>query len=317
MKSIAQRARTAIKSGMILASTATALLLTCPANAQPLSHSDNPIPGAKSHYARFESNRVHYLVAGRGRQTLVFIHGWSGNSGFWREQVPALIDKAKLILIDLPGHGQSDKPHLDYTMDYFARSVLAVMRDARVRKVTLIGHSMGVPVICRVHEQAPEKVAALVAVDGLLRRPPFKPEEIEKYLAPYRAPDFREHVTNFLYSMFPDASGYPLRDRVLTEVMATPPYVMSSAMHGMFATNQPAWDMHDVTVPVLVLNAPNPRWNAEYEAYVRALSPKSDYRVLEGAGHCLMLEKPAEFNAALLDMLQKFSLVKKSRIESP
>lgn len=64
-------------------------------------------------------------------------------------------------------------------------------------------------------------------------------------------------------------------------------------------------------VPVLVLNAPNPRWNAEYEAYARGLSPKTDYRVLEGTGHCLMLEKPAEFNATLVSMLQKLDLVTK------
>jgi pimeloyl-ACP methyl ester carboxylesterase len=312
MKSTAQRTRTAIKKWIILASAAMWLLLICQAIAQPLSHVANPIPGAKSHFTRFDAtNKIHYLLVGRGTQTVVFIHGWSANSGFWREQVPALADKAKLILVDLPGHGRSDKPHTDYTMDYLARGVLAVMRDARVRKATLIGHSMGVPVMCRVHAQAPDKITGLVAVDGLLRRSQFKPEEVEKYLAPYRMPDFSGHVTNFLNSMFPDVSSHPLRDRVLAEVMATPPYVMSSAMHGMFATNQPPWDMHDVKVPVLVLNAPNPRWNAEYEAYARALSPKTDYRVLEGTGHCLMLEKPAEFNAALLAMLQEFDLVKK------
>ena len=294
-----------------LLSFAPALLLIADAGAQTLSHSTNPIPGAKSHFARFDTNKVHYLTAGEGAKTLVFIHGWSGNSGFWREQVPAFTDKARLVLIDLPGHGQSDKPPADYTMDYFARGVLAVLRDAGVDKATLIGHSMGVPVICRVHGQAPEKVAGLVAVDGLLRRPQFKPEEVDKYLAPYRTGDFREHVTKFVHSMFPEAATHPLRDRVLAEVLATPPHVMSGAMQGMFGTNQPAWDLSNVRVPVLVLNAPNPRWNAEYEANARALSPKTDYRVLEGTGHCLMLEKPAEFNASLLSMLQQFDLVKK------
>jgi pimeloyl-ACP methyl ester carboxylesterase len=86
---------------------------------------------------------------------------------------------------------------------------------------------------------------------------------------------------------------------------------MSSAMNGMFGPDQPAWDLHDLKAPVLVLNAPNPRWTAEYEAYARALSPMTDYRVLEGTGHALMLEKPSEFNAALVEMLQKFDLVKK------
>jgi pimeloyl-ACP methyl ester carboxylesterase len=300
-----------IQTRSSLLTFAAALLLSSHVGAQSLSPSINPIPGAKSHFARLDTNQVHYLTAGKGTKTLVLIHGWSGNSGFWREQVPTLADKAQLILVDLPGHGQSDKPHVDYTMDYLARGVLAVMRDARADKATLIGHSMGVPVICRVHAQAPEKVAGLVAVDGLLRRPQFKPEEVEKYLAPYRAPDFREHVTKFINSMFPDAATHPLRDRVLAEVLATPPHVMSSAMHGMFGADQPAWDPHDVKVPVLVLNAPNPRWNAEYEAYARGLSPKTDYRVIEGTGHCLMLEKPAEFNAALVSMLQKFDLVKK------
>jgi len=294
-----------------LLALASVLLCGTHATSQPLSHSTNPIPGAQSHFARLDTNKVHYLTAGKGAQTLVFIHGWSGNSGFWREQVPALADKARLILIDLPGHGQSDKPQTDYTLDYLARGVVAVMRDARTGQATLIGHSMGVPVICRVHAQAPDKVAGLVAVDGLLRRPQFKAEEVEKYLAPFRAPDLREHVTKFVNSMFPDAATHPLRDRVLAEVLATPPHVMSSAMHGMFGADQPAWDLRDVKVPVLVLNAPNPRWNSEYEGYVRALSPKTDYRVLEGTGHCLMLEKPAEFNAALVSMLQKFDLVRK------
>src|SRR6267154_4995846 len=66
---------------------------------------------AKSHFARFGTNRIHYVVAGKGKHDIVLVHCWSGNLGFWREQVPALSGKARLILLDLPGHGQSDKPH--------------------------------------------------------------------------------------------------------------------------------------------------------------------------------------------------------------
>jgi pimeloyl-ACP methyl ester carboxylesterase len=300
-----------ISRGIAFTAATVLLLLAAQAGAQPLSHAANPIPGATSHFAPFETNKIHYLTAGKGTKVLVFVHGWAANAGFWREQVPALADKARLILIDLPGHGQSDKPSTNYTMDYFARGVLAVVRNARLNKVTLIGHSMGVPIICRFHAQTPGRVAGLVAVDGLLRRAKVTPEEAEKYLTPYRTSDFRAHVTNFIWSMFPSPDTHPLRDRVLAEVMATPPYVMSSAMNGMFGADQPAWDLHDVKVPVLVLNAPNPRWDAEYEAYARALSPKTDYRVLAGTGHALMLEKPAEFNAVLVEMLEKFDLIKK------
>src|SRR5579862_816857 len=102
-------------------------------------------PQGKSHFVSFNGNKIHYVTAGAGSHTIVFVHCWAGNLGFWREQVPALADKARLVLIDLPGHGQSDSPLTGYGMDYFAGAVLSVMQDARVDQATLIGHSMGGP----------------------------------------------------------------------------------------------------------------------------------------------------------------------------
>jgi len=62
-------------------------------------------------------------------------------------------------------------------------------------------------------------------------------------------------------------------------------------------------------VPVLVINAKNPLWTADYEAYARALSTRTDYRTMDGVGHWLMLEKPSEFNATLESMLSRFDLI--------
>ena len=139
----------------------------------------------------------------------------------------------------------------------------------------------------------------------------MKPEQAEQFTAPFRAPEYREHTTRFIGAMFPNPGTEALRDRVLAEILATPQYVMSGAMDGMFSADQPDWDLKQVTVPVLVLNTSNPMWTDAYKDYVRSLSAQTDYRVVEGAGHWLMLEKPAEFNAALTDMLRKFKLIKK------
>ena len=266
---------------------------------------------AKSHFAKFGTNKVHYVVEGSGSHTIVLVHCWAGNLGFWRDQVPALRDKARLVLIDLPGHGQSDKPHTDYTMDYFAKSVLAVMRDAHVSKATFVGHSMGAPVICRVHHQAPQSVAALVAVDGTLRRPKMAPDQAEQFVARFRDPNYRENVRQFMNTMFPVPGTEAVRDWVVSQLLETPQYVMLSAMEGMFSTSQPDWDPHHVNVPVLVINAPNPMWTDDYKDYVRSLSSHTDYETIASTGHWLMLEKPAEFNAMLTGMLQKYELMKK------
>ena len=263
----------------------------------------------KSSFATYGTNKVHYLIVGEGKQAVVLIHGWGGNLGIWKEQVAALKTRAKLILIDLPGHGRSDKPRTDYTMDFFAGGVVAVLKDAGIKKATLVGHSMGAPVICRVYAQAPEKIAGLVAVDGLLRRPKGTPEQAEAFIAPYRTPEYREQATRFITAMFPNRGTEQLRDWTLAQVLATPQHVLSGAMDGMFKAGQPAWDLPKVKIPVMAINARSPMWTTEYETYVRSLSPKTDYQVIDGAGHFLMLEKPQEFNKLLVSMLEKFQLI--------
>jgi pimeloyl-ACP methyl ester carboxylesterase len=265
----------------------------------------------RSHFAKFGTNKVHYVVAGDGVGAIVFIHGWSCNAGFWGEQMSAFTNRARVIALDLPGHGRSDKPKTDYTVDFFANAVLAVMQDAKVGKATLVGHSMGSPIICRVHGLAPERVSALVGVDGILRRPPLTPEQTERFIAPFRLPTYREHTAQFVNAMFPNPGTEALRDRIREEMLQTPQYVMASAMDGMFSSTQPDWSLKPVAIPVCAIMTKNPMWTAEYETFVRSLSPKSDYRVIEGAGHFIAQEKPAEFNAVLGEILRKFDVIAK------
>lgn len=275
------------------------------------SYAIEPRIDGDSQFANFGANKVHYLTTGSGDKTLVFIHGWSGNLNLWHEQVSAVSNKARLIFIDLPGHGQSDKPQTNYTMDFFAEGALAVLRHANVKKATLVGHSMGVAVICRMHAKSPDLASGLVAVDGLLQRPELTPQQVEQFAGPYRKPDYRQHTTRFIASMFPSDDTDAVRDWVLAEVLKTPQHVMASAMEQMFNSAEPNWDVKKVDVPVIAINAPNPRWTAEYESYVKRLSPKAEYRVVEGVGHCLMIERPAKFNAVFAELLQKHNLIGK------
>jgi pimeloyl-ACP methyl ester carboxylesterase len=263
------------------------------------------MPG-ESHFVSFGPDKIHYVTLGQGNRTFVFIHGWAGNLGIWREQVSVLADKARLIFIDLPGHGQSDKPQMAYTMDYFAGAVLAVLKDAQVDKAVFIAHSMGAAVLCRIYHQAPERVASLVSVDGLLRRPHGTPEQALALVGPFGTPQYLDHAKKFISGFFPVPGTEALRDRLMSEMLATPQHVMLGAMLGMFGPDQADWILQKVNVPVAVINAPSFWWANGYESYVRSLSPQCDYVLMGGVGHFLMLEKPVEFNATLSAMLRKF-----------
>lgn len=267
------------------------------------------VADAQPHFVSVGADRVHYVTTGKGNRTIVFVHGWAGNLGIWREQVPMLADKARLVLIDLPGHGRSDKPQTSYTMDFFAGAVLAVLRDAHVDKAAFIAHSMGAAALCRVHHQAPEKITALVSVDGLLRRPPGTPAEARALVGPFGSPQYLDHAKGFISTFFPVPGTDGLRNRVMSEMLATPQHVMLGAMLGILGPDQPDWILQKVNAPVLVINVRSPWWNGDYETYVRSLSPQSDYVLMENVGHFPMLEKPAEFNATLASMLRKHGLI--------
>jgi pimeloyl-ACP methyl ester carboxylesterase len=279
--------------------------------ATPPKTSTPTLADGQSHFVTHGADQIHYVTIGQGDHTFVFVHGWACHLGFWREQIAALSPGARLVLIDLPGHGHSDKPQTDYTMDFFADAVLAVLHDAKVEKATFVGHSMGKAVICRVCKLAPEKVAALVSVDGLLRRPVGVPGEAEAMVAQFHSPHYRAVAKGFVHNFFPIVGTEALRDEVTAEVLLTPQNVMASAMAGMLDPRQPDWDLKQVAVPVLVLNAKGSLWVADYENYVRTLSPQTEYRLFENAGHWLMLEQPVEFNAALTAMLRKYDLMAK------
>ena len=265
------------------------------------------VPG-ETHFVSLGTNRIHYVTAGRGKRTIVFIHGWACHLGVWREQISALADKARLILIDLPGHGKSDKPKTAYSMDFFGEAVLAVVREAAVDQAIFIGHSLGVAVICRVCGQAPEKVAAVVSVDGHLRQPYGTAEQVAELLTPFGSPQYLDHARNIILTFFPNPGTEALRDRVMAEMLATPQHVMQSALRALFEPNHVDWNLKKVNVPVLVINVPSFRWTKGLKRYVEDRSPRSEFVVMPDAGHFPMLEKPAEFNATLSAMLGRAGL---------
>jgi pimeloyl-ACP methyl ester carboxylesterase len=256
-----------------------------------------------------ETGNVHYLTLGSGPVTLVFIHGWACHLNFWHEQVSAFAGKARLIFIDLPGHGKSDKPETTYSMDFLARAVVAVLRDANVDKAVLVGHSMGASVACRVYQQTPEKIGAIVSVDGLLCRPPGTREQALQFIGQFRVPEYRAHAARFWSTFFPCPGTENLRDIVIAEMLSVPQHVIAGEAEAMMGVGQPDWALQNVPVPILVLNARGPLWSDRYECYVRSLSSQVDYQLYDGVGHFLMLERPAEFNVNLMRALEKFDLL--------
>jgi pimeloyl-ACP methyl ester carboxylesterase len=261
---------------------------------------------APARFAMFEGLRIHYESYGTGKQVVVFIHGWTCDLTFWRMQAP-VYEKHRSLLIDLPGHGESDKPEIAYTQDLFARSVEAVMRDAGVEKAVLVGHSMGTPVALTFLKRYPEKVSGLVIVDGFIPRPPKDDAEREKraeqsaeMVKTYRTPDYKAAMAGMFKFMFTDQTPAAMQDGIRTKMLAAPQYVVASAMEGMLAL-EPGTTTFPVPTMAIMVKRPS---QITYEEYLRSLFPNLRiYQAWEGAGHFLMMEQPKRFNTALVEFL--------------
>lgn len=260
----------------------------------------------ESRFASFDGIKIHYQMSGKGKEALFFVHGWTCNADFWRGQTSAFPGR-RVIAIDLPGHGRSDKPQTDYTMKYFARSIEAVMRDAGVKRAVLVGHSMGTPVVRQFYRLYEKRVLALVIVDGALR-PMATREQMEGFTALLRK-DYKAAAGPMIDGMLMPVKEEKLKDGIRTAMLATPDYVAISAMLGM--GDEKVYVKDPITVPVLAILAKSPFWQPDTEAYLRSLAPQLEFHMWENVSHFLMMEKPQEFNQTVRAFLSKNRLLKR------
>lgn len=266
--------------------------------------------GLRSGSVDFNGMSIHYKNRGKGDQAVVFIHGWSCNMTFWRFQTPAFGEDRCLILIDLPGHGQSSKPNIAYTQDLFADAVAAVLEDAGVGTAILVGHSMGAPVARRFIRKYPDKAKALVSVDGAFNRIPKEKKEFEEWkkrfnglVKGFSGPGYKEFASRFIDSMFVKETPVSLREEIKSEAFKTPQHVAVSAMKSF---GDPAiWQEDPVPVPTLAVYARSPHLPPDNEKYMRKLFPNMEYHEWEGVSHFLMMEQPEKFNRLLLDFIAR------------
>jgi pimeloyl-ACP methyl ester carboxylesterase len=93
-------------------------------------------------YITYKNCSIHFTQQGKGR-AIVLLHGFLENSGIWQAVADNLSKSYRVICIDLLGHGQTGSLGYVHTMADQAQVVKAVLKHLRLRKVILVGHSMG------------------------------------------------------------------------------------------------------------------------------------------------------------------------------
>ncbi|MCP4115106.1 MAG: alpha/beta hydrolase [Desulfobacteraceae bacterium] len=242
---------------------------------------------------------ISYEIHGKGDPTLVFVHGWSCDARYWRAQVPYFSEKHRVVVLDLAGHGHSGSTRSRYGMKAFGEDVQAVADATGSRRIILVGHSMGGPVIAEAARLMPDRVIGLIGIDTLENiEYSMTRKERDLMIAPLKK-DFRTGCRQFAQEMISPNTDPLLRDWILSDMSAAPPAVALSAMNEMmlqFITGEAAGIFDDIRIPVVAVNGD--MWPINHEGNRRHMF-SFDAIVLKDADHFLMMDRSEEFNHAL------------------
>ncbi len=109
---------------------------------------------------RFRNGKISFSDEGKGR-VVVLIHGFLGSKEIWSSVHASLAKNYRVIAVDLPGHGSSDCFGYVHSMELMAKAIKEVLTQLKLKKVTLIGHSMGGYVALAFAELFPDHVRGL------------------------------------------------------------------------------------------------------------------------------------------------------------
>jgi pimeloyl-ACP methyl ester carboxylesterase len=256
---------------------------------------------------------ISYEVYGTAEPTLVFVHGWSCDSRYFREQVKYFSKTHRVVVLDLAGHGNSGMARTKYTMQAFGEDVKAVVDAVGGSRFILIGHSMGGGVIAEAAAIMPEKVIGLIGVDTL-EDVGYKAtkEEIAKLVAPLRE-DFRSGTRKFVEKMIFPGIDENLKEFILSDMSSAPPAIALSAIDeylAQYIDGSAASVFDKARVPVFSVNGeispPNFENNRRSMLFYDAV-------VIKGADHFLMMDRVDEFNSALEKAIKMITEKKKGK----
>lgn len=271
----------------------------------------------QGHFVDAGGIHLHYVEAGKGTPVLL-LHGWPTSSYLWRNVIPEIAKTNRVIALDLPGFGQSEKP-LDASYSFrFHAEVLDKFLDAvGVEKMGLAVHDLGGPVGLYWATHNRERIRRLALLNtlvypemswavmmfvvacrlpvasqwissprgikltmrlGVKNKAVIQGEALSAYLAPYRSRVARKALLKAAYGLHPN--GFK---------------VINDRLAGLRCPVRVVYGKNDRILPDV----------AKTMARVKRDLPQAEVTALEGCGHFLQEDQPQEVGRLLAEFFSQ------------
>jgi 3-oxoadipate enol-lactonase len=246
----------------------------------------------------------HRLHGPDGAPALVLSNSLGTTQDLWSRQLPELAERFRVLTYDHPGHGASELPEPPWTVEAIADSLLGLLDELGLDRVSICGVSLGGMVGMALAVEAPERVDRLVlACTSAYLGPPQPWEERVRVVRAEGLDAIADTIVGrwFTKELTHEEPETVARFRAM--LAATPPEGYARCCEAIGV-----WDARErlgaITAPVLVVaGAEDPATPVEHAELIASRIPGARLHVLERAAHLANVERAEAFTAVVLEHL--------------
>ncbi|MBV9875569.1 MAG: alpha/beta fold hydrolase [Verrucomicrobia bacterium] len=251
-------------------------------------------------------NIAYSLLGLEGAPAVVLGHALGSNGNIWGYQLPLLTTQFRVLIYDLPGHGESDPPVGQDSFDDLANDLATLLDHTGISRATLVGLSIGGMIAQHFASLFPDRLQALV-----LCSTGFQTDETGKKIFGDRIAQVSERG---IEPQVDGSMGRWFTPQFLSDAPATIEWVKR-----MYRKTSPAGfinacraiqelDMLDrlpnITAPTLLIPGElDPAFPVSVSRTMQSQIKNAELKVLAGAAHIGNVERPHEFNEILFKFL--------------
>lgn len=275
-------------------------------------------------FADINGIKICYEIYGSDNNIpIILIHGFGAKKEIWNSQVGSLSKKFKVITFDIRGSGKSDRPNKPYTMEMFADDIKGLMDYLHLKKVHLIGRSLGGMIAQHFALKYPECLNKLVLITTNPGMPDEQGAEIlkESYIEGLKrlkedpVKEFWQKARVLYYQKFRKQMEanpkkrfhgiWSVEDLIRESTIDPPtPQDIQNRAHAI-AKHNTLERLSEIKNKTLLLAASHDRLTLKssmIEMHKRI--PNSTLKIIEKVGHFMTLSRAPEINKIIIDFLE-------------
>jgi pimeloyl-ACP methyl ester carboxylesterase len=261
----------------------------------------------KEKFVTINRNNIRYLEDGQSDRNLILLHGLGGYAERWSNLMPHLNKKYHIFAPDLIGYGQSDKPSVDYTPEFFIKFVFDFMETLGIKKTFVIGTSLGgqITAECAATQSSAIEKIILISPAGIMRK---STPTLDAYTMAALYPNYDSVKNAYQMMIGPDKQVSEISIERFVTNMSRPnaKMVFLSTLLGLKNAPDIFDKLEKISTPTLVIWGKEDKLIPfEYAQQFVSSIKNCEFIPMEGCGHSPYVEDPIKLSDIIIKFFAK------------